>query len=67
MMGLRTVEGVDLARLAAISGGRLEDVVDRERLADLLDQGMLLRTPDALKATQQAWPVLNEVIRRLLG
>jgi putative oxygen-independent coproporphyrinogen III oxidase len=67
MMGLRIAEGVDLARLAAISGGALEVVVDRERLADLLDQGMLARSPDALKATPQAWPVLNEVIRRLLG
>ncbi len=67
MMGLRTTEGVDLARLAAVSGGTLDDVVDRERLADLLGQGMLVRTPDALKATTQAWPVLNEVIRRLLG
>jgi oxygen-independent coproporphyrinogen-3 oxidase len=67
MMGLRTAEGVNLARLAAISGGALEVVVDGERLADLLDQGMLARSPDALKATPQAWPVLNEVIRRLLG
>ncbi len=67
MMGLRTAEGVDLARLAAISGGALEVVVDRERLADLLDQGMLIRTSETLKATPQAWPVLNEVIRRLLG
>ncbi len=67
MMGLRTAEGVDLARLAAISGGPLEDVVASARLADLLDQGMLARSPDALKATPQAWPVLNEVIRRLLG
>ena len=67
MMGLRTLEGVDLARLAAVSGGRLDDAVDPARLADLVDQGMLERTADALKATPQAWPVLNEVIRRLLG
>lgn len=67
MMGLRTAEGVDLARLAVVSGGTLEDVVDAARLADLLEQGMLVRTPDALKAAPQAWPVLNEVIRRLLG
>ncbi|MEN3975387.1 radical SAM family heme chaperone HemW [Emcibacter sp. SYSU 3D8] len=67
MMGLRTAEGVDLARLAAISGGPLETVVDGDSLAMLLDQGMLKRTPDALTAMPQAWPVLNEVIRRLLG
>jgi oxygen-independent coproporphyrinogen-3 oxidase len=67
MMGLRTVEGVDLARLAAISGGPLESVVRSDALAMLLEQGMLERTPSALKATPQAWPVLNEVIRRLLG
>jgi putative oxygen-independent coproporphyrinogen III oxidase len=67
MMGLRTVEGVDLARLAAISGGPLENVVRSDALAMLLEQGMLERTPSALKATPQAWPVLNEVIRRLLG
>ena len=67
MMGLRTAEGVDLRRLAAVSGGALEDVVDGSALAMLLDQRMLEQTPDALKATPEAWPVLNEVIRRLLG
>ncbi|MGE0665323.1 MAG: radical SAM family heme chaperone HemW [Sphingomonadales bacterium] len=67
MMGLRTAEGVGLARLAAISGGPLEDVVDAEALDMLQEQGLLELDEDALRATPEAWPVLNEVIRRLLG
>ena len=67
MMGLRTVEGVDLARLEAVAGAPLEMVVDADRLADLIGQGMLDRSAHALTATPQGWPVLNEVIRRLLG
>jgi putative oxygen-independent coproporphyrinogen III oxidase len=67
MMGLRTVEGVDLARLEAMAGAPLEMVVDADRLTDLITQGMLVRSPLTLTATPQGWPVLNEVIRRLLG
>jgi len=67
MMGLRTVEGVDLARLAAVSGRPLDQAVDAGALAALLDQGLLVRTPGRLTAAPGAWPVLNEVIRRLLG
>jgi oxygen-independent coproporphyrinogen-3 oxidase len=67
MMGLRTVEGVDLARLEAVAGAPLEMVVDADRLADLVAQGMIERSAHALTATRQGWPVLNEVIRRLLG
>ena len=67
MMGLRTVEGVDLTRLEAVAGAPLEMVVDADRLADLVAQGMIERSAHALTATRQGWPVLNEVIRRLLG
>ncbi len=67
MMGLRTVEGVDLARLEAVSGAPLEQVVDAAMVEDLEEQGLLERAAGALKATPEAWPVLNEVIRRLLG
>ncbi len=67
MMGLRTVEGVDLRRLEAVSGQPLERIIDAAIAEDLEEQGLLERTGTALRATADAWPVLNEVIRRLLG
>jgi oxygen-independent coproporphyrinogen-3 oxidase len=67
MMGLRTAEGVDLGRLKAIAGTPLDQVVDADALDMLQEQGLLDLEPNALKATPEAWPVLNEVIRRLLG
>ncbi|MEN3952211.1 radical SAM family heme chaperone HemW [Iodidimonas sp. SYSU 1G8] len=67
MMGLRTTSGVDLLRLEALTGAPLDDAVDRDALAMMLGQGLLVRSAQALTATPRAWPVLNEVIRRLLG
>ncbi len=67
MMCLRTAEGVDLNRLAAISGRALPDVVDADALDMLQEQGLLEVDGETLKAAPEAWPVLNEVIRRLLG
>jgi oxygen-independent coproporphyrinogen-3 oxidase len=66
MMGLRTREGVDLARLERIAGP-LEQVVDADALAMLTEQGMLAVAGGSLTATPAGWPVLNELLRRLLG
>jgi putative oxygen-independent coproporphyrinogen III oxidase len=67
MMGLRTTSGVDLPRLEALTGAPFNDAVDRDALAMMLGEGLLVRTAKTLTATPRAWPVLNEVIRRLLG
>ena len=61
LMGLRLSEGLDLGRLARISGMRLQThAVDR--LAGL---GLVERTGRGVRATPQGRIVLNEVVVRL--
>jgi putative oxygen-independent coproporphyrinogen III oxidase len=62
LMGLRLSEGLDLGRLAGISG--LQPKADVVRA--LSDAGLIERSgPDRLRATQAGRIVLNEVVLRL--
>ena len=61
-MGLRLVEGVDLARYEAISGRR----IDPRRIADLVEHGMVERLDDArVRATPAGFLVLDAVVADL--
>jgi putative oxygen-independent coproporphyrinogen III oxidase len=66
MMGLRTVEGVDLARLETVAAAPLEALVDADALATLIDRRLLERDGDRLRATPNGLPVLDGLLRRLL-
>ena len=59
MMGLRLTEGVDLGRIA------VSDVLS-QKIAFLVDEGLLYRDNDNLRTTKHGRPVLNAVIRELL-
>jgi oxygen-independent coproporphyrinogen-3 oxidase len=62
LMGLRLAEGVDLGRLAAVGGVRIEE----RAIARLGDLGMVERVdPGRLRATARGRFVLNEVVRQL--
>ncbi len=67
LMGLRLREGVDLARVAALGGCAIDEVVD-QRAAGLLEaEGLIAREGTRLCATDSGMPVLNAVIATLIG
>lgn len=67
LMGLRLREGVDLARVAALGGCAIGEVVD-QRAAHLLEaEGLIAREGTRLRATDSGMPVLNAVIATLIG
>lgn len=63
MMALRLREGIDVARHDALSGRSL----DRRRLEDLLEIGMVDTNDGRVRATVQGRMVLNSVIAALAG
>jgi putative oxygen-independent coproporphyrinogen III oxidase len=66
MMGLRLVEGVPRARLAALAGRDVEDLFDAA-LPPLIDGGFLLLDDDRLAATAAGRQRLNAVLAALLA
>jgi oxygen-independent coproporphyrinogen-3 oxidase len=63
LMGLRLMEGVDLARIEAMSTLRLS----RDRIGALEQIGFLTHDQKALKATPKGRLVLNAVLKELLA
>ena len=62
LMGLRLVEGIDVARYRAVSGRHLDDV----QLAELVRHGMVERMVDGrLRATRAGFFVLDAVVADL--
>ena len=67
MMGLRTKEGINLARFQRLTGAPLEAHVNTDALHTLADDGLIARTPTHLHATAKGWPILNAVTGALLS
>jgi putative oxygen-independent coproporphyrinogen III oxidase len=63
MMALRLSEGVDEVRYAALAGAPFP----AEAVADLVEQGLVLRADGRLKATAKGRPILNALLRALLA
>ncbi len=61
MMGLRLVEGVDIARLTALGGGSVPG-----RCAELIDQGLMEIGDGRLRASPSGRPILNSLLRAIL-
>ena len=61
LMGLRLAEGIDVQRLAAIDGRK----IDEARLQYLQAQGLVRRTPDRVQATGKGRLVLDRLIVEL--
>ncbi len=63
MMGLRLLEGVSIARYAALAGAPLS----QDAMQELCDQGLLLRAGERIKTTPRGRLLLDGVLARLLG
>jgi coproporphyrinogen III oxidase-like Fe-S oxidoreductase len=64
LMGLRLGEGVDLARIDALSGGAAP--LDGKALAMLEGQGLLVRESTRLRITEAGMPVLEAILREIV-
>jgi putative oxygen-independent coproporphyrinogen III oxidase len=62
MMGLRTVQGIDLQRYGALSGQEMPD----GPLNDLIAAGLLIQSGDQLATTAKGRAVLNAIVTELL-
>ncbi|HTP83761.1 MAG TPA: radical SAM family heme chaperone HemW [Alphaproteobacteria bacterium] len=67
MMGLRLTEGVAAGSFRDRTGVELDDVLDQNRLPDLIDGGFIQRDGLGLRATRHGRRVLNTVIAQLLA
>ncbi len=65
LMGLRLAEGIDKKLFAENCGLDFDGFVDRERLKYLSDAGVLIDTPQNIRATREGFLVLNEIIEQL--
>ena len=67
LMGLRLVQGIDKYSFFSTCGLELEEVVNQQKLADLIEGDWLINTPTHLKATKRGFPVLNFLIEQLVS
>jgi oxygen-independent coproporphyrinogen-3 oxidase len=63
LMGLRLREGIDPGRFAALNGGALDPVA----VGELSSLGLIEADGGRLRATAAGRPVLDAVLRRLVG
>lgn len=62
LMGLRTVEGISIARLTALEGDKYLSNIN-----DLIDLGLVQCDDGVMRATAKGRPVLNAVLREILA
>ncbi len=69
MMGFRLSEGIDAARFERVTGVALEgpEALDPARVARMIADGFLARTPTGLAATPQGTKLLNALLAALRG
>jgi coproporphyrinogen III oxidase-like Fe-S oxidoreductase len=66
VMGQRLAEGIDLARLEAIAGRPLEQILDAQALARLLEDGWLRLAGGRLTPTAAGRQRLNAILGALM-
>lgn len=64
--GLRLRSGVQKKRFFDITGLKLEDVIDKNKLLELKDEGFLMETSSSLQATDKGFLVLNYILGMLV-
>lgn len=65
VMGLRMREGIDLARVAALGGTTIDQVVDLKAVERLATQGLVAHDGDRLALTPAGMPLLDAVLREV--
>ena len=66
-MGLRLAEGVDLARIAALSGVEEAALIDRAAAEKLAALGLVNITGSHLTVTEQGMPLLDALLAELVA
>ncbi|RYD82062.1 MAG: coproporphyrinogen III oxidase, partial [Sphingomonadales bacterium] len=67
LMGLRLNEGVDLARIAAMSGLPVDHLVDRDAVLRLVDQGLMRQTSEQLRVTEAGMLLLDAILAEIVA
>ncbi len=67
LMGLRLNEGVDLARIAAMSGIPVGQLIDHSNAARLSDQGLLIRSGDRFQVTETGMLLLDAILSEIVA
>lgn len=67
MLGLRLRTGLDGRRVRRETGSNLDEVLDPEGLAAMIDAGLIERSPEGLRATDAGRQRLDWVLPRLLA
>jgi len=67
MMGLRLAEGIDTDRFARITGVTIDDAVDPDALARMIEGELMVRTETSLGATAAGRQRLNAVLGSLFS
>nr|WP_221240548.1 radical SAM family heme chaperone HemW [Sphingobium boeckii] len=67
LMGLRLREGVDLARIAGVTGIAEDTLVDGTAVARLEGHGLMRRAGSALMVTDQGMPVLDRILAEIVA
>ncbi|WP_340264583.1 radical SAM family heme chaperone HemW [Sphingobium mellinum] len=67
LMGLRLAEGVDLGRIAALSGIATADLVDGRALNRLKGMGLVERDGDRLRVTAPAMLLLDAILPEIVA
>jgi oxygen-independent coproporphyrinogen-3 oxidase len=66
LMGLRLREGIDLGRIAALSGRSAEELVNREQVKELEAQGLLASDGSRLRATAAGMLLLDAILAEVV-
>ena len=65
VMGLRLGAGIDAARFARRTGVALDSILRPERVAQLVDQGLLEQDPHVLRLTLAGQPFVDTVLKEI--
>ena len=66
LMGLRLSEGVDVARVAALAGRSVEEVLDLEKMSRLRDRGLVERDGGRLRVTPRGMLLLDAILPEIV-
>ncbi|MGN6818490.1 MAG: radical SAM family heme chaperone HemW [Sphingomonas sp.] len=66
LMGLRLAEGLDLARIATLGDRPIGELADLRAIGRLIEQGLLTRDGERLRATEAGMPVLNAILGEIV-
>jgi oxygen-independent coproporphyrinogen-3 oxidase len=67
LMGLRLDEGVDLARIAAMTGLPAERLIDPDAARRLGEQGLIFRSGERLKVTEAGMLLLDAILAEIVA